>query len=155
MVQWLRLHTANIGGLGLISGQRTRSHVPQLSVQMLQRRSKILRTATKTQRSQRNKNRASLVVQWLRICLVMQRMLVQSLVQENPTCQKAMRLMYHNYWACTLEPGSQNFWAHVLRSPQQEKPPRWEALLLQLQRSPHLLQLEKAYSQQWRPGTVK
>ena len=36
VVQWLRLHTANIGGLGLTPGQRTRSHVPQLSVRMLQ-----------------------------------------------------------------------------------------------------------------------
>ena len=30
MVQWLRLHTPNAGGLGLIPGQGTRSHMPQL-----------------------------------------------------------------------------------------------------------------------------
>ena len=34
VVQWLRLHTANIGGLGLIPGQRTRSHMPQPNKQM-------------------------------------------------------------------------------------------------------------------------
>jgi len=30
VVQWLRLHTANAGGLGLIPGQGTRSHMLQL-----------------------------------------------------------------------------------------------------------------------------
>ena len=30
MVQWLRLHAPNAGGLDLIPGQRTRSHMPQL-----------------------------------------------------------------------------------------------------------------------------
>ena len=30
MVQWLRLHTANAEGLGLIPGQGTRSHMLQL-----------------------------------------------------------------------------------------------------------------------------
>ena len=30
MVQWLRLHTVNTGGLGSIPGQETRSHMPQL-----------------------------------------------------------------------------------------------------------------------------
>ena len=31
VVQWLRLHTPNAGGLGSIPGQGTRSHMPQLS----------------------------------------------------------------------------------------------------------------------------
>ena len=35
MVQWLRLPTPNAGGLGLISGQGTRSHTLQLRVGML------------------------------------------------------------------------------------------------------------------------
>ena len=30
VVQWLRLCTPNAGGMGLIPGQRTRSHMPQL-----------------------------------------------------------------------------------------------------------------------------
>ena len=30
MVQWLRLRAPNAGGPGLIPGQGTRSHVPQL-----------------------------------------------------------------------------------------------------------------------------
>ena len=29
VVQWLRLYTPNVGGLGLIPGQQIRFHVPQ------------------------------------------------------------------------------------------------------------------------------
>ena len=36
VVQWLRLHTPNAGGLGSIPGQGTRSHMLQLSVRILQ-----------------------------------------------------------------------------------------------------------------------
>ena len=32
VVQWLRLHLPNAGGLGLITGQETRYHMPQLRV---------------------------------------------------------------------------------------------------------------------------
>ena len=32
VVQWLRPHTSKAGGLGLIAGQGTRSHMPQLRV---------------------------------------------------------------------------------------------------------------------------
>ncbi|TEA09823.1 hypothetical protein DBR06_SOUSAS29710008, partial [Sousa chinensis] len=39
VVQWLRLHAPNAGGLGSIPGQGTRSHMQQL---------KILRATTKT-----------------------------------------------------------------------------------------------------------
>ncbi|TEA31286.1 hypothetical protein DBR06_SOUSAS710034, partial [Sousa chinensis] len=35
-VVWLRLHTPNAGGPGLIPGQGTRSHMPQLRVCMPQ-----------------------------------------------------------------------------------------------------------------------
>ena len=36
MVQWLRLHAPNAGGLGSVPGEGTRSHMPQLRVRMLQ-----------------------------------------------------------------------------------------------------------------------
>ncbi|TEA39003.1 hypothetical protein DBR06_SOUSAS1710095, partial [Sousa chinensis] len=36
VVQWLILHAPNAGGPGSISGQGTRSHMPQLRVCMLQ-----------------------------------------------------------------------------------------------------------------------
>ena len=52
-VQWLRLHSSNEGDLGSIPGEGTRSHMPQLRVQMLQL--KILDVRTKTQHSQINK----------------------------------------------------------------------------------------------------
>ena len=53
MVQWLRLHTPNAGGLGLIPGQGPRSDMPQLRVLMPQL--KIPHTKIKTQYSQINK----------------------------------------------------------------------------------------------------
>ena len=45
--------------------------------------------------------RASLVAQWLRICLPMQGTRVWALVWEDPTCRGATRPVSHNYWACT------------------------------------------------------
>ena len=84
---------------------------------------------------------ASLVAQWLRIHLPMQRTWVWGLVREDPTCRGAAKLVHHNYWACTLEPVSHNYWARVPQLPkpvrpracalQQEKPPQWEARALQ------------------------
>ena len=44
-----------------------------------------------------SKNWASLVAQWLRICLPMQGTRVQALVWEDPTCRGATRPMSHNY----------------------------------------------------------
>ena len=41
--------------------------------------------------------RASLVIQWLRICLPMQGTRVQALVWEDPTCRRAARPVSHNY----------------------------------------------------------
>ena len=67
--------------------------------------------------------RASLVAQWLRICLLMQgtRGLqgtrVRALVWEDPTCRGATRPVSHNYWAC----------ASGACALQQEKPLQWEA----------------------------
>ena len=40
---------------------------------------------------------ASLVAQWLRICLPMQGTRVQALVWEDPTCHGAIRPVSHNY----------------------------------------------------------
>ena len=43
------------------------------------------------------KYRASLVAQWLRICLPMQGTWVRALVWEDPTCRRATRPVSHNY----------------------------------------------------------
>ena len=43
------------------------------------------------------KPRASLVAQWLRICLPMQGTRVRALVWEDPTCRGAARPVSHNY----------------------------------------------------------
>ena len=55
---------------------------------------------------------ASLVAQWLRLCLPMQGTWVQALVWEDPTCRGATRPVRHNYWAC----------ASGACAPQQERP---------------------------------
>ena len=39
----------------------------------------------------------SLVPQWYRICLPVQEMRVQFLIQENPTCHGAAKPLHHNY----------------------------------------------------------
>ena len=41
--------------------------------------------------------RASLVVQWLRVCLLMQGTRVRALVWEDPTCHGATGPVSHNY----------------------------------------------------------
>ena len=52
-VQWLRLHVPNTGGLLLIPGQGTRSHMPQLKIPHAAM--KIPHAATKIRCSQINK----------------------------------------------------------------------------------------------------
>ena len=47
---------------------------------------------------------ASLIIQWLRINLPMQRTWVRSLVQEDPTCCGAMNPTRPASCACALEP---------------------------------------------------
>ena len=56
---------------------------------------------------------ASLVAQWLRLCLPMQGTRVWALLWEDPTCRRATKPVHHNYWACALEPTSHNYWAHM------------------------------------------
>ena len=41
--------------------------------------------------------RASLVAQWLRVCVLMQGTRVRALVWEDPTCRGATRPVSHNY----------------------------------------------------------
>ena len=75
-------------------------------------------------------------------------------IQDDCTCPGATKTGRHNYWACTLEPTSCKYWAHVqqLLNPvcpracaaQQEKPLQWEDRTLQLESSPRLPQLEKS-----------
>ena len=70
--------------------------------------------------------RTSLVAQWLRIRLPMQGTWVWSLVWEDPTCCGATKPACRNYWACTLESTSHNYWARV---PQLLKPLCLESVL--------------------------
>ena len=77
----------------------------------------------------------SLLVQWLRICLPMQGIRVQFLVQDDSTCLGEAKPMYHNYWAC------EHPRACAL---QQEKAPQWETCTPQLDRSSCLPQLARS-----------
>ena len=86
----------------------------------------------------------SLGAQWERVCLPMQETQVWSLIQEDPTGLGETKPVCHKYSACALESLSHNYWAHMLCALQWEKPPQWEAHPLQLESSPHLLQLEKS-----------
>ena len=45
----------------------------------------------------RDKDGASLVAQWLRVCLPMQGTRVRALVWEDPTCRRATRPVSHSY----------------------------------------------------------
>ena len=72
----------------------------------------------------------------------------------DPIFHGAAQLVHHNYWACALEPRSHKHWAHMqktlkswhsrVRAPQQEKPPWWATLSLQLESSSYSPQLEKS-----------
>ena len=60
----------------------------------------------------KKKDRASLVAQWLRICLLVQGTRVRALVWEDPTCHGATGPVSHSCWAC----------ASGACAPQQERP---------------------------------
>ena len=69
---------------------------------------------------------------WIRICLPMQGIWVQSLIWEDSTCWGATKSICHNYWSRSdLEPGLHK------RSHQ------WESCLQQLRVASAFLQLEK------------
>ena len=80
---------------------------------------------------------------------------IWSLIREDPTCSGAAKPMYHNYWACALEAGSPNSWAHKpqllqplyprARALQQEQLLQWEAHSQQRESGPRL-PLEKSPS---------
>ena len=61
--------------------------------------------------------RASLVAQWLRICLPMQDTRVRALVWEDPTCRGATRPVSHNYWACVSGACAPQREAAIVRGP--------------------------------------
>ena len=92
----------------------------------------------------------SLLVQWIRIRLPMQGTWVQSLVQEDSTCNEQL-----SPGTTTTEPASHKYSAYVPQqaraprawAPQQEKPPQWEALCAITKDRSHSQQLKKASTQ--------
>ena len=69
---------------------------------------------------------ASLVAQWLRVCLPMQGTRVRALVWEDPACRRATGPVSHNCWAC----------ASGACAPQEERPRQWEARALRWRVAP-------------------
>ena len=61
--------------------------------------------------------RASLVAQWLRVCLLRQGTQIRALVWEDPACRGTAGPVSHNYWAC----------ASGACALQRERPRQWEA----------------------------
>ena len=94
--QWLGLCALTGKGLGLIPGRGTK--IPQAA-----RHSQILKKQTENNNNNKKtkdpEDHASLVAQWLRICLPMQGTRVWALVWEDPTCHGATKPVCHNYWA--------------------------------------------------------
>ena len=82
---------------------------------------------------------ASLVAQWLGICLPMQGTRVRALVWEDPTCRGAAGPVSHNYWAC---------------APQQEEAAIVRGPRTAVKGGPRLPQLEKALAQRRGPNTA-
>ena len=95
-------------------------------------------------RKTRKSSRASLVAQWLRICVPMQGTRVRALVWEDPTCRGAAEPVSHNYWAC----------ASGACAPQQREAAIVRGPRTVMKSGPHLPQLEKALAQKRRPNTV-
>ena len=56
----------------------------------------------------------SLLVQWMRSCLLMKGTWVLSVVWEDPTCHRVTRPIHHNYRPC----------GHYGPCPQKERPPQ-------------------------------
>ena len=83
----------------------------------------------------------------------------------DPTGHGAAKPTRHNYSARALEPWNSSCWAHKLHllKPEkarahalpQEKPPRWEARAVHLERSSCPRQLERKPARQQRPSTAK
>ena len=86
----------------------------------------------------------SIVVQWIRTCLLIQGTRVQSLVQEDSTCLGATKPMCHNYWAHMSQ--LQKPICPRAPAPQLEKLLQWEAQAPQPESSHHSPQLEKAWT---------
>ena len=66
------------------------SHVPKMSAS-------ACTSQVGTEQVIKNQPGASLVAQWLRICLPMQGTRVRALVWEDPTCRGATKPVSHNY----------------------------------------------------------
>ena len=99
---------------------------------------------------------ASMVAQWLRICLPMQGTWVWFLIQEEPSCCRANTPICHNYWAKLYSPWAATTEACVPQSlcSAAKEATTMGSLCTAMKSSPHSMQLEKACTQQ-RPSIAE
>ena len=83
----------------------------------------------------------------------MQETWVLLLVQEDSAYRWASISVHHNYWAHMPQLLKPETLESMLHS--KEKPQKCEVHAPQLESSPHKSQLEKAHTQQQRPGATK
>ena len=131
MREWKKVFHAN--------RNRKKAGVRMSQLKILHAMTKIPCAATKTQ------CRASLVAQWLGVCLPMQGTRVRALVWEDPTCRGAAgprepQLLSLRVWSLCSVTGE----AAIVRGP-----------LTAMRSGPRLPQLEKALAQKRRPNTTK
>ena len=86
---------------------------------------------------------ASLVAQWLGVCLLVQGTRVQALGWEDPTCRVAAGPVSHNCWACASGACAPQQEATIVRGPRTA-----------MKSGPRSPQLEKALAQKRRPNTA-
>ena len=111
-VQWLGLCTFTAEFGGSVPGQGTKITQTAWCGKKKKKIMKLVNFVTYILPQLKNVLGASLVAQWLRICLPMQGTRVRALVWEDPTCRGATRPVSHNDWAC----------ASGACAPQQERP---------------------------------
>ena len=110
---WHRFHSLSIY---FPWSDETRCHdLSFLNAEVQTWESAMSRLISETTRCAPFYNRASLVVQWQTVHLAMQGTSVWSLIWEDPMGCRTTEPGHHDYWACALEPGNCNCWAHVLQ----------------------------------------
>ena len=147
-VQWLGLLSFYCGGLGSICGQATKilqatrldqkkkkSQTESEFIQSFHSNSELRKSERRYSTWVPQEKAISLKNVFLGVSLVARRWVihlpgqetwVQSLIQKDPSCRGATKSVCHNHWTCMPR----------VCSPQQEKPPQWEACSLQLETSP-------------------
>ena len=90
--------------------------------------------------------KVSLVAQWLKIHLPMQRHRLDPQSRKIPYAWRASKPMDHNSWACAQKPRSHNYWAHAPQplKPLCPEPMLWDSRRHHSEKEACALQLESS-----------